>query len=193
MTRQKNGLFLGAAAAVILSLSACTSVKRELGVDRNSPDEFMVVKNTPLTLPPDYTLRPPLNPDAAAAATVDDAASAARAALIGEVKTTAPAAQKSASEAALLGKLGATAADPEIRQKIDADNGYISLKNRSVADQIIFWSDETAPIPEDAPASVVNPAAEAERLKKNKAAGKPLNEGDVPVIEKKTGTLDKIF
>jgi hypothetical protein len=192
MTGQKNCLFWGAAAAVILSLSACTSVKKELGVDRNSPDEFMVVKNTPLTLPPDYTLRPPLNPDEAAAATVDDAASAAQAALIGEVKT-ATAAKKSASETALLGNLGAAAADPDIRQKIDADNGYISLKNRSVADQIIFWSDETAPIPEDAPASVVNPAAEAERLKKNKAAGKPLNEGNVPVIEKKTGALDKIF
>jgi hypothetical protein len=192
MTSQKNRLFLGAAiTAIILSVSACGPVKKELGIDRNSPDEFMVVKNTPLTLPPDYTLRPPLNPDEAATAAANNAASAAQTALIGESPATST--QKSASDAVLLDKLGAAAADPEIRQKIDADNGYISLKNRSVADQLIFWNDETAPVTEDTPTSVVDPAAEAARLKKNKAAGKPLNEGNIPVIEKKNGALGKIF
>jgi hypothetical protein len=43
------------------------------------------------------------------------------------------------------------------------------------------------------PASTVDAKAEAERLKKNQAEGKPANAGDVPVIEKKQGTLDKIF
>lgn len=185
MARQRNGnrRLLGlAASALILGLAACTEVKKELGAGRNSPDEFMVVKNTPLTLPPDYTLRPPVNPGEAAPS--EDAASAAKTALLGD---SAPvAAKKSAAASALLDKLGAGTADPKIRQKIDADNGYISLENRSVAEQLIFWDDARAD-------PVINPAAEAERIKKNQAAGKPLNEGLAPKIEKKKGALEKIF
>jgi hypothetical protein len=187
MTKQRNKLVLGAAlVAATLSLAACGPVKRELGVDRNSPDEFLVVKRAPLTVPPDYTLRPPGN-SAEAAST--DATSAAEATLMGENKNQAGPA---AADKVLLDKIGAAGASPDIRRQIDEDNGYIALKNRPVADKLIFWSDE-APSGDDAPASVVNPKAEAERLKKNKEAGKPVNEGNVPVIEKKTGTLDKIF
>lgn len=170
-----------------LALAACSSVKKELGVSRNSPDEFAVVKRAPLTLPPDYALRPPAEPGAAADA--EKAADRAKAALMGT--TSAPAAA-GAADHALLGKIGAAAANPDIRKVIDEENGYISLENRTVADKLIFWNDEEVS-PDRAPTSVVDPKAEAERLKKNQAEGKPVNEGEVPVIEKKKSTLDKIF
>ena len=40
----------------VLTLSACGSKK---GAIYNAPDEKQVKENKPLTLPPDYTLRPP--------------------------------------------------------------------------------------------------------------------------------------
>jgi hypothetical protein len=91
-----------------------------------------------------------------------------------------------------LGKLGATSADPNIRTQIDQDNGYIALKNRPVAEKVVFWNDN-GPSDKDIPDSIVDPDKEVERLKKNKEEGKPVNDGNVPVIQKKKSTLDKIF
>jgi hypothetical protein len=182
-----NILSLVAVLATTLALTACTDVKEELGVGRNSPDEFTVVKRAPLTLPPDYTLRPP--GDSTAAPSSADAAVQARTALLG--KETAPAAE-GAPERAMLDRLGAGSANPDIRKQIDEDNGYIALKNRSVAEKLVFW-DNNGPSEKDIPDSVVDPQKEADRIKKNKAEGKPVNDGAVPVIEKKQGTLDKIF
>ena len=173
--------------ALFLSLAACSSVKKELGVGRNSPDEFAVIKRAPLTLPPDYALRPPGDP--AEARDAENAAEKARTTLMGKSNT---AAEKGAAESALLGKIGVGDANPDIRRMIDEENGFISLQNRTVAEKLIFWNDEE-PSLDNAPSSVVDPKAEAERLKQNQAEGKPVNEGNVPVIEKKKTTLDRIF
>ncbi len=175
----------------LVALAGCSSVKKELGVDRNSPDEFMVVKRAPLTLPPDYSLRPPSDANIAAPS---DAVTTAESAVMGDSKKTVTA-KPAAGDKAFLGSLGADADNGDIRRKIDEDNGYISLENRSLADKLSDWKDgdSSAVVKDHAPVSTVDAAAEADRLKKNKAEGKPVNEGDVPVIKKTSGTLDKIF
>ena len=43
----------------VLSLSACGGTKEKLGLTKKAPDEFAVVRRAPLSMPPDYTLRPP--------------------------------------------------------------------------------------------------------------------------------------
>ena len=174
--------------AAVLALSACTSVKKEMGVGRNSPDEFLVVKRAPLTLPPDYGLRPPVNPNDAPPASAAAAASAEEI-ILG--KSTDEASIGS-PEKELLRKIGADAANPDIRKQIDEDNGYISLQNKTVAEKLIFWNDDQS-APQNMPDSVVNAGAEAERIKKAKAEGTPVTGAAVPVIEKKKSTLDKIF
>lgn len=174
--------------AALAALSACSSVKKELGVGRNSPDEFTVVKRAPLSLPPDYDLRPPASGTAPAAAT---ATGSARAAVLGSATSDAP---QGSAEEQLLRKMGAQNADPDVRAAIAQDNGYIALRNKSVADKLIFWEEDAeAPADKDIPGSVVDAKAEKERLEKNKAEGKPANDGDIPVIEKKPSTIDKIF
>ena len=40
-------------ATMVLALSACEGVKKQLGFTKQSPDEFKVVSRAPLTLPPD--------------------------------------------------------------------------------------------------------------------------------------------
>ena len=42
-----------------LSLAACTDFKKMVGIERTSPDEFAVESRAPLTVPPDFDLRPP--------------------------------------------------------------------------------------------------------------------------------------
>ena len=40
-------------------LAGCQNTKEMLGLTKRSPDEFQVVSRAPLSMPPDYSLRPP--------------------------------------------------------------------------------------------------------------------------------------
>jgi hypothetical protein len=46
-------------SAGALLLSGCTDLKRSIGLEKTSPDEFAVESRAPLTMPPDFQLRPP--------------------------------------------------------------------------------------------------------------------------------------
>jgi hypothetical protein len=43
----------------ILALVGCTDFKQAVGLEPTMPDEFAVESNPPLTIPPDFDLRPP--------------------------------------------------------------------------------------------------------------------------------------
>jgi predicted small secreted protein len=180
---------LAAVLVLPLLLAACDTVKKQVGVGRHSPDEFAVVKRAPLSLPPEYALRPP---SADYIPPASEATQQARSVLMGGEASAGAATKAGSAEEAFLARAGAQQADPDIRAAINRDNGYIALQNRTVADKLIFWGDgETNP--ERVPTSVVDAKAEAERLQKNREEGKSVTEGDVPVIEKKKSTFDKIF
>ncbi|MGH7097736.1 MAG: DUF3035 domain-containing protein [Stellaceae bacterium] len=42
-----------------LALSGCSGVKKAIGLEPTMPDEFEVEAQAPLTIPPDFALRPP--------------------------------------------------------------------------------------------------------------------------------------
>ena len=42
-----------------LSVAGCGDLRRAVGMDRVGPDEFAVESRAPLTIPPEYDLRPP--------------------------------------------------------------------------------------------------------------------------------------
>lgn len=186
MTDTSRTCTLLLALALCLALPGCQDAKKELGIGRQSPDEFMVVKRAPLTLPPDYDLRPPSSDSAPPAAL---AANQAKSQLLG---TTDAPAEKGSADTALLAKMGAENASPDIRNTIDKDNGYLALQNKKLVDKLVFWQEDDGS-DAAAPTSVVNAQEEADRIKKNQEEGKPLNTGNVPVIEKKPSTFDKIF
>src|SRR6185369_5402368 len=48
-----------ALALLGLGLAGCENTKEMLGLTKRSPDEFQVVSRAPLSMPPDYSLRPP--------------------------------------------------------------------------------------------------------------------------------------
>lgn len=51
------------ALAAVLLLAGCGESGRIFGFERGGPDEFTVVRNPPLSVPPQATLRPPLHGD----------------------------------------------------------------------------------------------------------------------------------
>ncbi len=45
--------------ALIPPLSGCSSLRQAIGMDQAGPDEFAVESRAPLTIPPEFDLRPP--------------------------------------------------------------------------------------------------------------------------------------
>jgi len=45
--------------ASTLALGACSTISKGIGLTKVTPDEFMTVSTAPLTVPPEYGLRPP--------------------------------------------------------------------------------------------------------------------------------------
>ena len=162
-----------------LFLAGCSDAKRILTREKRAPDEFAVYQRAPLSLPPDFGLRPP---DPGAGRPQDrDPVNQARSALGGGT----PAADAGAEEfrdaspgtLALLRATGADKAEPGIRAAVDRETSIYAAEQTSIVDRIVFWQDQ----PEYG--TVVNPDGEAKRIRENQGLGKPVNEGEVPVIE----------
>ena len=135
-------------------LSGCTSAAHALGMDKVTPDEFRVVARAPLTVPPDYSLRPPAPGEPRPQELQPE--SAARAALLGQ----RAAVERSDAERMLATRAGADRADPLIRYTVDDEFGDLAHKDRSFADFVMFWRRGQSSTPG---APNADPAASASR------------------------------
>ena len=172
----------------VLLLAACGDVRDDLGLGRSTPDEFTVVDRAPLSVPPDFTLRPP-DPDAPRPQEVDTK-QRAESALFGGDKDkpaadkTAAAAGESGSEKVLLTNAGAANALPDIRSVVDREAAEKVVASPHLVDSLLWWKKGQLP------GVTVDAVAEAARIKDAKAKNEPLNQGATPVIEQqKTGWL----
>ena len=124
----KKQILLLAAGAALAASSACTT-----GGGSRTPDEFRVVTKAPLTVPPEYKLRPP------------SAGSSLPPELAGEQSGSATAfgttigQGASASERALVASAQANAVDPIIRTQVDYEETRTIRKSKTIADRILFW------------------------------------------------------
>ena len=181
-----RGLVLGLGAlALAATLSACEGgIGDALGLGKNAPDEFAVVRNAPLTLPPDFTLRPPRPGEARP--NEESVREQARVALFNEagalaIDDSTPAATQ--GEAAFVERAGAADVDPNIRHIVDREfSGYAS-EDENFIDSLLFWQEEQLP------GEVVDAAAEAERLRENAEAGEPVTAGETPTIKRREKAL----
>jgi hypothetical protein len=155
-------------AALGVALSGCAAAGRALGVTKVVPDEFRIVTKAPLTVPPDYSLRPPAPGEPRPQELQPE--SAARVALLGSRQGEA----RTEGEKLLVAKAGADKADPLVRYVVDDEFGDIAHKEPSFADRVMFWKkDKTAAVsPAQAAATTaantsapIDPKVEAERLK----------------------------
>lgn len=163
-----------------LALGACSSAKETLGLTKKSPDEFKVLKRAPLALPPDYALRPP-RPGAARPQEQNTSQLAAQT-IFGFTVPDAPSGSNSGET--LLQKAGAGQANPNIRNELDTKVEELNetSKKKSVAERLLGIGGIGNSHP-DNDASIIDPVRESERLKKNAAEGKNVNDGETPVIE----------
>lgn len=150
------GLALGVTAA-------CSSTGTGTGA---TPNEFRVVTKPPLSIPPNYSLRPPA-PGTTIPAEVEAATTGST-----EAFGTALGADASASERALVAAAGANAVSPSIRAQVDWEETKAIRKSPSIADRILFWRDSN---PEDAASAATDNAT-----------------GDQPVTIERTGGASRI-
>jgi|SRR5215470_1336015 len=180
------------AAGTLLALSGCGGqVRQALGMTKQSPDEFQVVAHAPLTMPPDSNLRPPEpgapRPQEGTAAEQAQTALGVTPALAQDPSNAAGGSQSS-GEVALLQNAGATGINPGIRQQIDAETAAQVERDQTLIERLVFWH---TPEPYG---TVVDPVAESKRLQENQAQGKPVTEGETPIITvRRKGVLEGIF
>jgi len=165
-----------------LVLSACEQTKKQFDFSKKAPDEFAVTTRAPLEMPPSLNTLPKPRPGAPRPQeTATDLQ--AKQTLFGDTVLQTQAAQSdgtiSAGEDALLQKTGAYNTNNNIRDKVDAETEVLVKENTSTFDKILGKTGSKV----EAPATVVDPMKETERLKANQKIGAPITQGKTPTKE----------
>ncbi len=175
-------------AVMVLGLAACSDVQKQLGLTKQSPDEFKVVARAPLVVPPDFSLRPPEPgiPRPQEGTTSDQAKKAIfgiqqpQAQLqAGTLEPNIEGDTRSLGELSLLKAAGVGQSDPNIRRIIDAETQRINADSDDFLEALVFWRDPAVA------GEIVNAEEEARRLRENVALGKSITDGETPTIERK--------
>lgn len=175
----KNKTLLLALGFLSLSLTACSKTQEQFDFSKKPPDEFAVTTRAPLEMPPDYRLRPPS--PGAPRPQEDTPVEEAKQAVFGveDVQAKAEPEPMTQGEAILLQKSGTGNIDPNIRNKVDRETAEMIKEETPTVDRLLGKVGKKV----DAPATIVDPVKEAERIIQNKEAGKPVTDGETPIIE----------
>ena len=185
-------LLVGGLIVTAFVTQGCQQAREAFGFEKSAPDEFAVVSRAPLSLPPEYGLRPP-KPGAkrpqekvATERAKDTLLSTGR--LLPVQGNRVEQGPMSPGERALLKSASAGHAELGIRRTVDRETAQLIADERSFVNRLIFWQ---RPPP---PGSVVDPTKESKRLRENAALGESPTKGETVVIErKKKGLLEGIF
>jgi hypothetical protein len=162
----------------VFGLQACSGdeLTRTFGLSRDAPDEFQVTTRAPLSMPPDFTLRPP-RPGAVRPQELTQRqqaeATLAPDTLMGGNAPTAP----TPGQQALVAAAGRPA-PADIRARLDQE-AALDTPSRALTDRLMFWQ---SPPP---PGTSVDPVRESARLRQNAALGQSPEAGDTPIIQRK--------
>jgi hypothetical protein len=170
-----------------LVLASCgngADLSRTFGMSRDAPDEFDVTTRAPLSMPPDFALRPP-RPGAPRPMELSERTQAEEA-LVPQTALGTPQAGESAGQAALMQQAGPPSSN-RIREQIDAD-ARMQQADTGFLDQLMFWKRSQPK------GIVVDPQKEAKRLREDAALGESPEVGDTPIIQpRRKGWLEGIF
>ncbi len=125
--------FAGAMAAIAVMTAGC-GIGKAVGGGKNAPDEFAITTKAPLVVPPDYALRPP-RPGETRPQELSPSERAQQV-LLGDASAAPP----TVGEQLILRKAGALGSDGTIRTVLAAENGGRAEKERSLANQLLFWN-----------------------------------------------------
>ncbi len=179
-------------ALAAVTLAGCGGVREQFGLDKQSPDEFRVVSRAPLTVPPEFALRPP-RPGAARPQVGTPTDQARRTVFrLGDqqpsVREVMPDDGRSLGERAILVEAGADEAEPDIRQVVDRETQRVNEESQDFLEALIFWRDAQPS------GDIVDAEAEARRLRESRALGEPVTGAGAPTIERRErGVFEGIF
>jgi hypothetical protein len=159
---------------VILAGCETGNLARTFGLTRDAPDEYSVTTRAPLSMPPDYNLRPP-RPGAARPQEQGERQQAAEA-LAPQLALAAPSTGgASAAQQALIDRTG-PAAPADIRTKVDRD-AHNASDDDGFVDRLLYWRKPgTQNVTVDA-------SKESARLRENAALGQSPDSGPTPMIQ----------
>jgi hypothetical protein len=173
-------------AGIGLPLAGCDTggLSRTFGLSRDAPDEFTVTTRAPLSMPPDFTLRPPR--PGAPRPQEQSTRSQAEETLVPQTALGAPVTSTTPGEQALLEQAGPNVSNA-IRQEINKD-ASIDQGDPGFVDKLLFWKKPQTT------AVLVDPQKEAQRIRTNAALGDSPANGETPIIQPpRKGWLQSLF
>jgi hypothetical protein len=192
---RRTVLVMCGCVSLSVALTGCDSLKRATGLEKTVPNEFDVVENAPLAIPPDFNLRPPrpgtgptqrVSPTAEARQTIFRAAG-------NNSPATGVDAQLSPGENDILHAAGADNAPGDIRQVVNSEAADSQPFGRHFVDDLIFWRK-----PRENTKGVLDPVKETARLEEHKAAEKTVSTqfSSPPTVDRKSDSgsiFDRLF
>lgn len=158
-------------------LYGCGGVKEKIGLIKKIPDEFQVYKNKPLSVPPNFELRPPSKD------VVENDQN--KNIIFNNAETTDE--NLSISDEILLIAVGEKTSDKNIRKIINEENS-IEEVDKSIMEQILDFDPVFEGIKKEE--EEINPQEEKERIEKLTKEGKIIKVDNQAIIVEKEGSLD---
>lgn len=164
------------------ALAGCDSARQALTQTKAAPDEFSVYTRAPLTMPPDYGLRPPTDGKSEEAGATSTREEARRVLLGNNQGSRQPIEAATPGTSVLLAMAGADMAEPGIREVVDRETSAYATEDLRFLEKLMY-GDQAATAGE-----VVDATAESKRIQEKQALGQPINDGTTPMIEDKPGS-----
>jgi len=175
-----------ALAALLLAGCGGNDLSRTFGFTRDAPDEYTVTTQVPLSMPPDFTVRPP-QPGAPRPQQTSEQQQAEQALVPQTALTGTPTGEASPGQAALVQAAGPTP-PASIRAQVNNAAAAEAQQSQGFVDKLMFWRE---PRP---PGIVVDPQKEAQRIRENAALGRSQDTGNTPIIQpEKKAWLQGLF
>ncbi len=182
-----NTKIIFCAVVSVVLLSGCSDVSKTLTQSKVAPDEFSVYTRAPLSMPPDYGLRPPSSSPAETKQAANVQEKVRRVLLNGNARKLPPVTAATPGTAALLARAGVQNAVPNIRAIVDRETSIYAQEDQTFMEKLMYGDDPNR-------GTVVDPLNERKRIQENQALGRPINVGKTPMIETKPkAPLEGVF
>ena len=156
---------------LILVLNACSSVRESAGVTRKTIDEFQVVENPPLVIPPDFTLSPH---DQLEEKNIDNIESElAEEILFGLVDKSINVQSQPSTMNQIISELDDLEISSSIREEFDKEFAQELQTSEILQDN---WENEI---------QILDAIKESERIRNNKFERESIAKGEIPTETKK--------
>ncbi|MGE0224704.1 MAG: DUF3035 domain-containing protein [Acetobacteraceae bacterium] len=169
-------LLLAVGLATTTAGCGSSNLSRTFGLTRDAPDEFTVTTQAPLSMPPDFNLRPP-RPGVPRPQQTSESRQAEEA-LVPQMALTGPVQGPATAGQAALVQAAGPPAPANIRRQVDMD-AKLAQADESFLDKVLYWrKPETQNV-------MVDPTKESQRLRQNAALGESPTVGETATIKPK--------